>query len=183
VIASAAALEVFWAREGKTRLDESSCEHGDVGACARTCDALYGAEAMGQRPFVTPLQARVRGRLLRRLSRSCSHFGVHIVAHDDGGIDDQLLAFAIFDNTCDAGDPQSCVRLGVMLDEGRYVSRDHPSAMSFFRDGCDAGIRSSCRYLGVGLGADGHEAEGRAMLESTCDAGDAPSCTILDNLK
>jgi rhomboid protease GluP len=175
------AIEGLWAREGTTRLDERACLDGALDACQRTCEALYGIEAIRDpnEPIPTP---HVHGRRLHDLATTCSLYGRDLAFAHDAGAATEIRAFTLLSATCDAGSLRGCVDVGVMLDDGKYVMRDHRAAIALFADGCEAGMPRACTYLGAARADDGDVEAGRKLLGSSCDAGDPLACTALEHL-
>jgi TPR repeat protein len=78
---------------------------------------------------------------------------------------------------CYHGSGQSCIMLGLAMNEGRMLPRDSAEAGKDFAHACELGLRDGC--------ADFHtivvESKG-GFFQSACDRGDGESCFLLGSL-
>lgn len=88
---------------------------------------------------------------------------------------------------CEAGDGDSCLRLGTLYLEGSGVDADQARAASIFLDACQAhDALRACSYGSLmqlkGWGIDADPAAAVARLETTCQASEPLACLMLGNL-
>jgi TPR repeat protein len=88
--------------------------------------------------------------------------------------------------SCDGGDLEACVSMGVLLEEGRGAPADAAAAAALYRKTCDAGSTSGCFRLGMshefGSGAVKDARQALALYEKACAAGHVLACTGVGEL-
>lgn len=103
-----------------------------------------------------------------------------------GGVrQDKVLAFQMFERSCDGGSLVGCVRLGRMWQFGQGVeSRDFERARGFYARACEGGHGEGCVALGhlyeAGLTSEGEKMEQAVTLyEKGCRQGVLQGCVDL----
>lgn len=100
-----------------------------------------------------------------------------------GGVSqDKVVAFELFERSCEAGSFVGCVRLGRMWQFGQGVeSRDFARAQQYYARACDGGNGEGCVALGhlyeAGLTSEGEQmAQAFALYERGCRQGALQGC-------
>ena len=78
---------------------------------------------------------------------------------------------------CQGNSSGDCVKLGQILNEGRWVKRDAAQAGVSFGHACDSGLQAACTSLVAFMHTDGGSA-----LAAACDRADAASCFVLGSM-
>jgi len=87
---------------------------------------------------------------------------------------------------CETGDAQACNALGVMVEQGNTVKKDHNRALKLFKQACDKGSAVACDNLGAmlvegkGVPKDVHRA--LELFSQGCEGGDPRGCTSLGRM-
>ena len=96
---------------------------------------------------------------------------------------DGALAAQYWRTSCDAGEPKSCINLGVLHYEGIGMDPDAEEAARLYQQGCDSGDALGCTNLGWlhqrGIGMDPDAGEAARLYQQGCDGGHAGGCTNL----
>jgi len=78
---------------------------------------------------------------------------------------------------CRHGSGRACITLGLLLEEGKIVTRDTANAAKDFGRACDMGVSWACRNL-IAL----VKREGESVFSSDCTRKDGESCFFLASL-
>jgi hypothetical protein len=86
--------------------------------------------------------------------------------------------------SCQAGNAQGCVLLGVDYEEGEGVEQDDKQAVAFFERACDLRFAEGCLRVGffyeTGAGIEHKDAAKAAFFyHAACEAGNANACFLL----
>jgi TPR repeat protein len=116
-----------------------------------------------------------------REPKACHDLGV-VTEHGDGVPKDVAAARGIYKRACDAGDADSCLALGIVMENA--TPPELADARAMYKLACDAKQAAACTNLGVmvahGRGGAKDVAAGKALFKQGCDGGDQNGC---DNLK
>lgn len=93
-------------------------------------------------------------------------------------------AIPLFDQTCAAGNANSCYRIGLIYDFGAGVAQDLNRAELFYSKSCNAGNGTACYHLGTLRdylpGNESCKTSTLSVMEGKdCDANSAMSCETL----
>jgi len=185
------------AREARTLRDV--CADGKPGGCVLLADRLYqGNQVLRDRPRATDLYQRAcdlgdaRGCL--RLAEMHLDEDAAVSADRDVaevlletgcemenaqsciGLADNFrrgaLAVDLYQQICDQDEPEGCMKLGVMLAEGRQTRADPEQAAVLFEQACDAEFRLACTRLGEsyaeGVGVEQDFNRATALYTEAC---------------
>ena len=93
---------------------------------------------------------------------------------------DRPLAASLLQRACEAGDPEGCVWLGLLV--GPMSHSDSDRAARLFRDACDHGAADGCFNLAWsyldGEGVEFDVGKARQLLLKTCELKHARACTV-----
>jgi hypothetical protein len=78
---------------------------------------------------------------------------------------------------CQSNSSGDCLKLGEILNEGRWAKRDAAQAGVALGHACDSGLQAACSSLIAFMHTDGTSA-----LTTACDRGDGASCFLLGSL-
>lgn len=155
---------------------DSLCEQGDLGACEQAGAAYYEGKLVEKDPE--------RAQTLSKKAcddgrpRACGTLGK--LAQDGQGelAKEQIARY--LDQGCKADDGDACVRLGLVLLEGKGVAKDAGRAHSLFQRACTLEVTSACYELAVSArtGREGFSKDlprAAQLFTLTCnkDVGDA----------
>ena len=108
---------------------------------------------------------------------ACFEWGLSL--DTQGG--DPAQAGAAFIRACEGGDMRGCNSAGVMLRQGRGMTRDLPRARRLVKQACDAKLAIGCfnhgAMLASGEGGPGNREEALRLLDLACTAELAPACS------
>ncbi len=132
--------------DGKKKLElfTSLCHLKDADGCvegAKLADALVADHTL---PEPKKLAARPAMQLLEQAcvlgqAIACTARGVALVNDEPKG------AVASFAKGCDAGEPTSCMQLGLMYKEGKGMrKKNEKKAAELLKKACDAGLKDAC---------------------------------------
>ncbi len=86
-------------------------------------------------------------------------------------------ARAALSESCDAGEPASCLAMGWLLSQARFGAPDPSRGAMLMQGACEAGLTRACMDWAVALITAGTDpALGDQRLSAGCDAGEAASC-------
>ena len=85
--------------------------------------------------------------------------------------------------SCDSGDFNSCISLGVMLRHGQGIKADQSRAAALYKKACDGGVAKGCSNLGYlyqkGFGVTIDYAKAAKLYELACENEGGDGCTGL----
>jgi len=138
------------------RLAERACDLGDVDGCVALAARTPGGPTAGT------------------LDRACRLGSSEACA--------ALRADALGER-CEAGVAADCLRLGVLLEEGRVMRPDGAAAAARYARACERGSGEACWRLGrlhrAGAGVARDEARARKLLAGACAGGEREACRLL----
>jgi TPR repeat protein len=166
---------------------EEACAIGAGRACAALADDARGgarAARLEERACdlgaaegcVAALRSAAPARADALLARACRL-----------GVEDACVAASApaLDARCARDDRESCLALGTLLQEGRFLPANGARAAALYARACDAALAAACVRLGIlyrfgaGVGVDERRAGG--LLERGCALGDADGCRLRDD--
>jgi len=80
---------------------------------------------------------------------------------------------------CSRSEAAACMQLGKLHAAGRRVPKDLAAAAKFYRKACDGGLNAGCTALAIlafDPAAKAPAIDSAALLDKTCEAGDADAC-------
>ena len=86
--------------------------------------------------------------------------------------------FTRWQESCDAGDAESCFELGLAYYDGDGVPEDKAQSVAYFKAACDVGSGTACFNVGLsyakGEGVDKDEVAAATCFYLGCEGGDVP---------
>lgn len=111
---------------------------------------------------------------------------IHSFFQSRSGAEPSRPPVKVYEQVCEAGDPQGCYLLGGLHAQGRGVPADERRAAALFQKACDGGQAAGCSALGrhyeQGRGVSLDMVHAAALYETACNAGDGPGCGRLGRL-
>lgn len=115
---------------------------------------------------------------LQKIAASCFRAGQ--LAENAGPAADRKAAADLYQEGCELGAAEACLRSGRMYEDGAGIARDVGRALDFYRKGCDKGDPEACGRAGWLL----HDGQGIApnalhafeYFRKACDRNDPRGC-------
>ncbi len=102
-----------------------------------------------------------------------------VLEFGDGVPQDTARAHTLYKGLCDAGNPEGCTSVAVMIDRGK-IKGTPEQALSLMRRACDGGVARACLAEAQFLFLHGTELERAMQLAMPqCDAGDGSACGLM----
>ncbi len=163
-----------------------ACELGDTPACSDL--GVLSAIGRGVPQSDARAVALSRRACEGGFALGCNNLGVLTVEGanvmalrpDEAG-DGGMKTARLFKAACDAGVPEGCLNHGTVVESGRLVAKDAPTAARALRRACDAGLPLACHRLGLLWARYPAEAAGASatpLHATACAAGIAPACDL-----
>ncbi len=120
-------------------LFQRACDLGDARGCTRLAGMHLDGDAAvsGDRDFAESL-----------LDRGCEMENAQSCIQLADNFRRGALAVELYQQVCDRDEPEGCMKLGTMLQEGRQTRADPERAATLFEQACDAEFRAACTRLG-----------------------------------
>lgn len=155
-----------------------ACDRGDLGGCANLARARSWS---GEPPENVAKAVHVVQRACTSSSdaRACAAVA-WMRARGSVLPRDEKMAADLFQHACDAGNVDSCDRLGKAYLRGDGVPPDDVTALQLFRRACDRASADACTDLAnmycMGRGIPRDPQRSTALMQQACDAGDDVAC-------
>ena len=153
----------------------SSCERGDAGSCVDLGISYeFGRYAVQD-----------EARAVSIYEKACAHVPAEqclILGLGTPPLAAKALVGAgrlRLEDACSHSQPTACVQLGKLYEAGRQVPKDLAVAAKAYRTACDGGLSAGCTALAIiafNPAAKVPDVNSAALLNRTCEAGDADAC-------
>lgn len=162
------------------------CQSSDLKDCQVQCDkgnaascGILGEARAEARDYAAALPLLTKG-CGGGQARSCANQGI-IVGLGLGTKADVPASVALFQKSCEAGDPVGCRELGRNYLFGNApLTKDEAKAATLFRQGCDGGNVESCSFLAAsfedGKGVAKDLTQATELRKRACDGGMKEAC-------
>jgi TPR repeat protein len=158
-------------------LYQRACDHGIARGCIRVLHEQLTEST------------RLSDAIVHELDQWCS-LGASAACEDlasaydlPNGPRDPKRAAALTERACVLGEPQACVKFGILHESETGVPRDDAVARRYFNRACNRGASSGCWYLAQDtLVAGGADREVARAAQRGCQMGSIEACELLIKL-